>query len=815
MKFWRSRTTTAGKLLRIAIAWAQFCAGIRSPILEDTSTKLPHLEAEWILSLRQFLQDVQGQLELDTPFVTQLQRQGDAFLMDVAIQSGKFKPIQLRRLNYCRLYLNVLLVSDVCNANGTELDPEAYHGSQPAVTTKHKVNQSCPNSKSWKQWRRLMYILADGSKHHRLRQPLGKWLVPADKLRKKWTHLHDGTSERLFCLTPMGYTQHNKLSVNYDKEPDQDIINPIIPVHAVPVDTLERQCTLSIKRGWKQHIRKYSFDEDRSNTVSERATRLATWEKLLLQHLVVTDRTEDTIWQALTNTTCYIATDGSAPAGKGSYAWVISDSEGEILAQCHGPVFGAKISSYRAEAYGILSVLRYLLQLSHIRRRTTTEANTLLSHSLVCDNKAIVSRINELKKWKRVYPNVTMESEWDVLAEIKATLEALAPASQPTFDHIKGHQDRTCPTEDLPLQAQLNCKADKLAERFFQQSPMMDHSVVPLLPTAGCQLHLAHGTTTHDIKRELSLARTVPPMKAKLCHKHAWSEDEFDMIDWVSHGRALNRLNSHKSTLVKYLNDILPVGKMVHSYDLKYPLSCPSCPAAIEDRDHLWTCPAISRQQWRKDCQSNMLQALNKFDTAPPIQSLLLDALDALMHGKPLESITIHPLVEEVAEAQAQVGWHQILKGRFVSEWKQAQERYYRGTIRSNPTTDVSNHEEPNQTHLATGTPIHDKKRTGEIWMTNVITTWLQQWLNLWKMRNEDRHGRDDDTRRQARDNQTIHEATLFYNEHATRVNPTLQWLFEIPLTTRTQGNISNLRIWLRTWKPVVEKSYTTALETG
>jgi hypothetical protein len=31
-------------------------------------------------------------------------------------------------------------------------------------------------------------------------------------------------------------------------------------------------------------------------------------------------------------------------------------------------------------------------------------------------------------------------------------------------------------------------------------------------------------------------------------------------------------------------------------------------------------------------------------------------------------SITIHPLVEEVAEAQAQVGWHQILKGRFVSE---------------------------------------------------------------------------------------------------------------------------------------------------
>jgi hypothetical protein len=58
-----------------------------------------------------------------------------------------------------------------------------------------------------------------------------------------------------------------------------------------------------------------------------------------------------------------------------------------------------------------------------------------------------------------------------------------------------------------------------------------------------------------------------------------------------------------------------------------------------------------------------------------------------------MESITIHPLVEEVVEAQAQVGWHHILKGRFVSEWKQAQERYYRGTTRSNPTADVLNQE--------------------------------------------------------------------------------------------------------------------------
>jgi hypothetical protein len=180
-----------------------------------------------------------------------------------------------------------------------------------------------------------------------------------------------------------------------------------------------------------------------------------------------------------------------------------------------------------------------------------------------------------------------------------------------------------------------------LADRQFQQFPMRDHSTVPLLPTAGCQLHLVHGTTTHDIKRELIVAATAPPMKAKLCRKNAWSEDEFEMIDWVSHGRALNRLNSHKSTLVKYLNEILPIGKLVHRYDSKYPSTRPSCSAVLDDRDHFWTFPAASRHQWRKDCQSNMLQALNRFDTSPPLQSLLLDAL---IHREPMESITVDPI---------------------------------------------------------------------------------------------------------------------------------------------------------------------------
>jgi hypothetical protein len=124
------------------------------------------------------------------------------------------------------------------------------------------------------------------------------------------------------------------------------------------------------------------------------------------------------------------------------------------------------------------------------------------------------------------------------------------------------------------------------------------------------------------------------------------------------------------------------------------------------------------------------------------------------------------------------------------------------GRASSNPELgDSIEHEESNPTHLATGPPHPRQKANRRDLDDQCDNSLAAVWLNFWKIRNEDRHGRDDDTRRQARDNQTIPAVAYFYDEHATRVTPTLQWLFEIPLTIWIQGNICTLRIWLSTWK--------------
>jgi len=276
-----------------------------------------------------------------------------------------------------------------------------------------------------------------------------------------------------------------------------------------------------------------------------------------------------------------------------------------------------------------------------------------------------------------------------------------------------------------------------------------------------------------------------------MCEKHEWSEDTFNDIDWTAHGRALGRHDNRRVTMVKYLHDILPIGKQVHQYDTKYPPSCPSCPAPIEDREHFWTCPATSRQEWRKKCYKAILDALTQTNTAPPLQTLLLDTIDAVLYDKDTSTLPIDPQVQDIAAAQQTIGWHHMFKGRFSRKWSQAQDRFM------------------HDNNLKT------KRKNGSTWMTNLIDVIFTEWNKLWDLRNGDRHGRDTQSQQQALERQAIRELQLFYEKHQQTVDPHLKWLFEIPLTTRMQMRYAEIRHWLNIWTPVVEESYTTALETG
>ena len=117
-------------------------------------------------------------MHLDKPGVPVLQRQHDTFLMELLMQSQQFTASEIKRLNYCRLYLRATTVADVAIITGDKVEDFTLTGLLPAIHRDIRgpwIQQDNPGEAEWKLWRKAsrLWCTSDGTLH----QPLGKWLV--------------------------------------------------------------------------------------------------------------------------------------------------------------------------------------------------------------------------------------------------------------------------------------------------------------------------------------------------------------------------------------------------------------------------------------------------------------------------------------------------------------------------------------------------------------------------------------------------------------------------------------------------------------
>jgi hypothetical protein len=177
LKQWR-KSSLAGKLLRIAVAWFQVQVGVSYSFLESVKSPLPQLESKWLSSLRQFLARSDAHLHIDMPNLPHLQRLHDCNIMDAIQSSRKFTNTEICRLNYCRLFLNVVTISDLTDISGRHLDSSklvGHHSLFSNVTCGADIHQESPSAKEWGLWRKAngLWSLPDGC----LQQPLGDWVL--------------------------------------------------------------------------------------------------------------------------------------------------------------------------------------------------------------------------------------------------------------------------------------------------------------------------------------------------------------------------------------------------------------------------------------------------------------------------------------------------------------------------------------------------------------------------------------------------------------------------------------------------------------
>ena len=103
--------------------------------------------------MRAFLAAINASIEIDDFVPPTLQRLHDFVLMDaVQAAAGTFTDAEIRRVNYCRLYLQAETVSDLTSISGQHLDPTKLNGEWSAKSSRshgNHVYQERPEGTAW------------------------------------------------------------------------------------------------------------------------------------------------------------------------------------------------------------------------------------------------------------------------------------------------------------------------------------------------------------------------------------------------------------------------------------------------------------------------------------------------------------------------------------------------------------------------------------------------------------------------------------------------------------------------------------------
>jgi hypothetical protein len=424
--------------------------------------------------------------------------------------------------------------------------------------------------------------------------------------------------------------------------------------------------------------------------------------------------------------------------------------------------------------------------------------------TIICDNLSLVDKVNSYQspfpitdlldaEWtpfdtttgyvSNKSPSSTLTADWDVLQEIRHSLNDLT--FRPTIQHIKGHQDRNTPYEYLPLPAQLNVDADKVAGA-FQDAFGCARPHVPLFPHTGAQFNINQGTVTYNYKSAIRYAAHGPPLLLYIQQRNDWTPAIIQTIDWRAHELAIGHQLHRRVHLTKLIHDILPTNDNLSRWKPNRLDKCPSCPHPLEDRDHVMRCPHQARQDWRLQFLISLRKTCDKLNTRPYLQDILLTAIEAWFNDEIADFSQFPPTYSALIHQQNLIGWRQLFNGRISKEWSNLQDDYL--------------HEQG----------IHTKKQTGQLWATQLVTSIWDEWHKVWTIRNEVIHGHDQASRRHIQRLEAEHDLQAIYNDRDHLLPADQDHLFD-DVETHLTHSTTTIRNWMKVYGGMFTDSISRA----
>ena len=769
LKFLRSPHTREGQLLRIVLSRVQYQSGFSKSILEDVGRYMGHVERRWISTLREFLQSIDGTIQLWKPTIPPKLRSDDIAIMDMVTDHmhPHLTTTEVRRINQCRLYLGVTWMSELTDTTGVYICKDYLNGYRPKYgfrTSFPTIRQRRPSKQTWTVFSKFIRRFANSKL--RLANPLGPWVAkPSDGNWGGYLHRDD-----LYIRTNGEWTVYKK-----SKRPGYRYFSrrQWTPTpHSIPVTTYQQsQRRFIISRS---EIDLPPADQQYEDTFHEfLATKIPNAHHIIGTISFCSEINDLQQWLTTKGNDIYLVSDGSDVERCMSFGWSIGTPSGTRFVTSHGPVDGHG-TSHRAEAGGMLGGAMFLTMYLQYFDLPSPRVH------IFSDNLSLIRSCQSRATYGDPYCNTTLKTDFDLLEQIYHHTRRF----QSTFDHVAGHQDSHKKYENLKVEAQMNVDADKLANEYQKKDKQYRPKVSPS-EICPAMIHIRGATITGRFKKILQRAAMEPPFIQYLCNRYKWDPTTVRLISWDSVPLILRTFGGAQpqTTVVKLIGDILPTNAWLYKIKQRDSWSCPLC-GAKETTHHIFQCPHESRITWRRAMMKDLRSFLNK--TSKENDSLLsttfLDSINQWMRQDQVNLSDFPEKYHQAIQDQTRIGWMGVFRGHLAKSWA------------------VDHESSPNRSDEDPST-----------WLAGLGTQLLTHAIGLWIQRNRDQHGHDESQRSQLL--RTTYTAEIRdWAEQRQNILPCHQHILPKDVDNFCDNrNITQLQAWLLQYRPALKRSLQEA----
>ena len=415
--------TMTGELIRTSIEAAKIEVGIGRDLFSlDYNTYETLLTPCWIKDVWKYAQLNNIMIHDYTTKNLQPKRRNDLFLMEIIAHEG-FTNGELRRINRCRLYLQVITLSDVVDGYGDTFTCSSKGIKDSTIASPYTFpKQSKPDPRSIALWKKALKK-SFPSIQGKLRYRLGQWTI---KTIEEFNWLYNPTSNTLYQRDGLQWKiwTRNYTRGNLGRRPKFHYrTNGIHIPNNCCIATVKRTVNNNIIQitGWDQYVLKSEVNYKRDSLFCLHAT---------LEY--ITTRDELILCDGIVNGNLKSVSDGSyqKEIEAGTAGWIIENESSTT--SCTGKVkvtgSGEEQCSYRSELMGILALMTYI---GNVCMKYEIKRGTV---HIGCDGKGALDAI--INKYEIVKSS---RKHFDIISSIHRLIDFL-PINW-TFRHIKAHQD--------------------------------------------------------------------------------------------------------------------------------------------------------------------------------------------------------------------------------------------------------------------------------------------------------------------------------------------------------------------------------------